>query len=161
MTCSNCGAELGGARFCAKCGTPAPAGAAPPPGASYQQPPPQAQAGAGLPENVASALCYALGLITGILFLVMAPYNTNPRIKFHAFQSIFFHVGWIVFWIGMLFVGMMLPWSLHLILWPIRLLIGFGGFLLWLFLMYKAYNGEKFVLPIVGPIAEQQAGRQV
>jgi len=28
---------------------------------------------------------------------------------------------------------------------------------LWLFMMYKAYNNEKFVLPIIGPLAEKQA----
>jgi uncharacterized membrane protein len=47
-------------------------------------------------------------------------------------------------------------------MWPIlillRLVIGLGGFVLWLFLMFKAYNGERYQLPIVGPMAEKQAG---
>jgi uncharacterized membrane protein len=42
-----------------------------------------------------------------------------------------------------------------LLLWFV---FGFGFFALWLFLMYKAYNKEKFVLPIIGPLAEKQAG---
>ena len=73
------------------------------PQAGYQapqgayQPQPQgapmgAQAAPGLEENLACALCYALGLLTGIVFLVLAPYNQNKLIRFHAFQSIFFHV---------------------------------------------------------------------
>jgi uncharacterized membrane protein len=47
-------------------------------------------------------------------------------------------------------------------MWPIlillRLVIGLGGFVLWLFLMFKAYNGERYQLPSVGPMAEKQAG---
>ena len=45
-------------------------------------------------DNVASALCYLLGLITGIIFLVLTPYNRNPVVRFHAFQSIFLNVAW-------------------------------------------------------------------
>lgn len=35
-------------------------------------------------------------------------------------------------------------------------LIAIVMLILWLFLMYKAYSGEKFVVPIVGPFAENQ-----
>ena len=41
-------------------------------------------------ENVAGALCYSLGIVTGILFLVLQPYSLNPRIRFHAMQSLLF-----------------------------------------------------------------------
>jgi hypothetical protein len=58
----------------------APGGSLPPSG-------PPAAAG-GMTDNVASALCYVLGLITGILFLVLSPYNQNKTVRFHAFQSI-------------------------------------------------------------------------
>src|ERR1700688_195943 len=94
--CSNCGAEVQG-RFCAKCGTPAsapapPASSAPPPEqpSAYTAPPPPpppqsaplpppaaAPQAAGLEENTARALCYLLGLLTGVLFLVLEPYNKN------------------------------------------------------------------------------------
>ncbi len=47
-------------------------------------------------DNMAAALCYALGFITGILFLVLAPYNQNREIRFHAFQSIFLNIAWFV-----------------------------------------------------------------
>src|ERR1700676_1184930 len=106
--CSNCGAEVQG-RFCAKCGTPAAAAAAPPPPPPQSAPiPPPAAApqAAGLEENMACALCYLLGLLTGILFLVLEPYNKNRLIRFHAFQSIFLHLGSIVVFIGlMIFMG--------------------------------------------------------
>ena len=170
--CANCGAEVQG-RFCAKCGAPAPAAGAapsqsappppPPPAASPYPaaagPAPTAQA-AGLEENLACALCYVLGLLTGILFLVLAPYNQNRLIRFHAFQSIFLNIAWIAIYIVLSiisiallpipFVGAMLSIVLHL-----GAFLGF--FILWLMLMYKAYNRERWVLPFIGPLAEKQA----
>src|ERR1700704_3330868 len=91
--CATCGAQVEG-RFCAKCGSSVAAGApAPNPmaGPAYSGPDTSAMA-----DNVAGALCYALGLITGILFLVLAPYNKNPYVKFHAFQSIFLCIACVI-----------------------------------------------------------------
>ncbi|MGA3023891.1 MAG: hypothetical protein ABSF98_03880 [Bryobacteraceae bacterium] len=152
--CASCGAEAPG-NFCPKCG--APIAAAPGSGAGQANAP--APAAAGLQENVAGALCYLVGFITGILFLVLEPYNKNPRIRFHAFQAIFFHLGWIVLYIGVTIVAMFLPLVLHLIVSLLMLVVGLGGFVLWLLLMYKAYNNTPLVLPIVGPLAQQQAGK--
>src|SRR5581483_10486693 len=154
--CANCGAPVEG-RFCGKCGAPAtaapasgpaagasvppsgtPPGYAAQPQPSYTSPPMAAPASAGMAENVASALCYLAGLITGILFLVLAPYNRNPRIRFHAFQAIFFHVAWIVFWIGVAIISMALPWGLRIIVSLLNLVIWLGGFICWLLLMWKA-----------------------
>jgi len=112
-------------------------------------------------DNVASALCYVLGLVTGILFLVLAPYNQNKKIRFHAFQAIFFHVGMIVTFIVVTIVatifsgivplvGAMISMLLSLVVW-------LGAVVLWILLIYKAYNNERFVLPVVGPLAEKQA----
>ena len=177
--CGNCGTEVTGS-FCPKCGTPAAAQAAPgqtpgggpqfapsqPSGGGQQftpGPSPSAQAGAGLQENVACALCYLVGLVTGIIFLVMAPYNQNPRIRFHAFQSIFFNVAWIILHYGLgIVIGAMgyhlLGALFGLLTSLVWLVIGLGGFLLWLVLMYKAYNNTPLVLPIIGLIAQKQAG---
>lgn len=169
MFCPNCGASVEG-RFCAKCGTAVEAGGAsagPAAGAS-----PGAQAygtdaapgaqpynatAGGMSTNVASALCYALGLITGILFLVLAPYNQNRLIRFHAFQSIFLNAAWIVFWIVETMVAIVMPWYVMTILSLIGLLVALGFLALWLVLMFKAYNNEKLKLPIIGDLAEKQA----
>src|SRR5437868_8946459 len=93
--CPNCGAAVDG-RFCAKCGTAIPAGAE---STAFSTPPPSSPqaAAAGMTNNVAGALCYALGFITGILFLVLAPYNQNRSVRFHAFQRIFLNVALILF----------------------------------------------------------------
>jgi len=146
--CSSCGKQADGA-FCPQCG--AAIG-----GATTMATP---LAAPGLQTNVAAALCYALGLITGIIFLVVAPYNQNSTIRFHAFQSIFVNVAWIVFWIGVSVVTSVMPFAMHLLFSMATGLISLGGFLLWLFLMWKAYQGEKIVLPVVGPMAAQQAAR--
>lgn len=171
--CANCGAPVEGA-FCPNCGQPvgqASGGGYPPPAGgapqgSYQQggyPPPGSgaqPAQAGLSENAAGALCYLVGLITGIIFLVVAPYSANRNVRFHAFQSIFFNIAWIAVWtVGMIISAALtaipvLGWMMSLLL---TMAIALGGFILWLLLMWRAYNGERLVLPVIGPMAEKQA----
>lgn len=158
--CASCGSPVEG-RFCPKCGAPmgaAPGGSGPTPAPNPPSPGPVAAA--GMNDNLAGALCYLVGFITGILFLVMEPYSRRPFVRFHAFQSIFFSVGWIGLSIALSIAFTIVGVAMHmwLIFLPLRMLIGFAGFLLWLFCMYKAYNGEWYQLPIVGPAAAKQAG---
>ena len=150
--CPACGTPVEG-RFCPKCG-----GAAALPGGV---PPLTAvpAANAGLTENAAGALCYLGGLITGIIFLVIAPYNQNPRIKFHAFQSILLNLAWVLAWFVLIAVGMVLPFGISVLLSLMSLLIWGGGLVLWLVLMWKAYQGESLSLPVIGDIARQQAAK--
>jgi uncharacterized membrane protein len=108
-------------------------------------------------DNVAGALCYVLGLITGIVFLLIAPYNQNKTIRFHAFQSIFLNVAAIVlsFALSMMFALFHFLGALFgLFLGP---LIWLAFFLLWLYMMFSTYQGKTVVLPIIGPLAQQQA----
>jgi uncharacterized membrane protein len=105
-------------------------------------------------DNVASALCYVLGFITGIVFLVMEPYSKNRAIRFHAFQSIFLSVALIALEIVLSFIFPVLPWSLYYLVWR---LFGLAWFALWVFTIYSAYQGKTLLLPIVGPLAQKQA----
>jgi uncharacterized membrane protein len=170
MFCPKCGNSVEG-RFCQKCG--ADVGAASP-AAGYPGGPPVSTGGiagispapvasAGLTENTASALCYIVGLITGIIFLVMAPYNQNPRIRFHAFQSILFHiaffVAWIVATVVIMIVGMVLGSVMSAMVSLLGLVLWLGGLAVWLLLMWKAFQGQTLVLPIVGKLAQQQANK--
>jgi uncharacterized membrane protein len=110
-------------------------------------------AAVGLTDNVASTLCYSLGLITGILFLVLAPYNQNRKIRFHAFQSIFLHVAAIAVWVAFLFVSAV-SGGLLIFVSP---LVWLGFFVLWIVMLIKTYQDQKLVLPVIGPLAEKQA----
>lgn len=102
-----------------------------------------------LEENVAGLLCYVVGWITGIVFLVLEKENTFVR--FHALQSILTFlplsvIAWLLGWIP--FVG-----------WALGALVSILIVILWLILMYKAYQGERYKLPLVGEIAEKRIGK--
>ena len=117
--------------------------------------PPVPAASSGLSDDAASGIAY-LTFIPAIIFLVVAPYNTNPKIKFHAWQSVAlailgFAIGILLAIVGLIpFVGL-IDFILAPILW-----IGF--FILWLIVMIQAFQGKRFVIPMIGPLAAKQAG---
>ena len=155
--CPNCGSEVTGS-FCPNCGT-AVSGATASGGAGLPpQTPPGAIAVPGLTQNVASALCYLGWFVTGIIFLVLSPYNTNRTIRFHAFQSIFATIAVIILRIILgLIVGMLFvvhSWWLGVLLYRVFNILVFIG---WLYMMYTAYTNKKVKLPIIGDLAEKQA----
>jgi uncharacterized membrane protein len=159
--CTKCGAAVSeGTTFCGSCGTQVTGAAQA--GGGFSAAPAAGIQVTGLTSNVAAALTYLLGFITGIIFLVIEPYNKDPFVRFNAFQSIFLSIVYIVFsmvW-GVLF-GMLLIASLGFMFSLIALalrLVELAFFLLWLFLMYKAYKNERYMLPIIGPLAAKQAG---
>ena len=121
-----------------------------------------APASSGLQNNAAGALAYLGGLITGILFLVIEPYKADRFVRFHSFQSIFFNIAWAAMWIVWMIVGLVLgamtKGIFFLIEMPINLLLMVGGFCLWAYLMYSAYQNKTFKLPIIGALAAKQAG---
>ena len=149
--CSACGSDVGGAAFCPKCGAAqgAAAATAPAGGAAV------APATSGLEENVAGLLCYILGWVTGLIFFLI---DKRPFVKFHAAQSIALSIGLIVVYIAIGFVFGMLSFAhLGILAFALYPLIGLLVFVLWIFLMYKAYQHEKFKLPFIGDLAEKQA----
>ena len=176
--CSKCGTNVAeGMAFCPACGSPVkaaaptPAAAAPTPAARVTPTPapaappgayPPPASSAPLAPNIAGLLTYIAGVITGIVFLVIEPYNKDKFVRFHAYQSIFFCVATIVIQIALSIVtGILVHLSFGifgLLMFPVEGLVGLAFFLLWLFLMYKAYNNERFMLPIIGELAAKQAG---
>lgn len=97
----------------------------------------------GLDENIASALTYVLGFLTGIIFFLVE--KENKTVRFNAMQSI------IVF-LGLFIVGIVISFipfinMLVFVIWILELI-------LWLVLIIKSYQGEKVKLPVVGDMAE-------
>ena len=101
--------------------------------------------GTGLSKNTAAALSYVLGPITGVIFLVL---EKDPFVRFHAMQSI------IVF-IGLFALQFVL--GLTIILAILVPLVSIVSFVLWLVLIFKAYKGEKWEVPLIGKFAKQMA----
>ena len=113
-------------------------------------------------SNVAGLLAYILGFISGIIFLVIEPYKNDKFVRFHAFQSIFFNVALIVFWIAYSIVasilGIVSLGFLAVVMCLVGLLISLAVLAYWIFLMYKAYDHELYKIPFIGDLAAKQAG---
>ena len=101
----------------------------------------------GLKENLAGLLCYALGIITGLLFFLTE--KKNKFVRFHSLQAIFFSVVWLILQVAIGVVFSFVP-----VLFKIFLsLINLVGVIFWVILMVKAYQGEYFLLPVLGKMA--------
>lgn len=161
--CANCGASVPeGAGFCSGCGKPVAASGGAVAGSGQAAAPAPAQApAAGLTSNVAGALAYILGFITGIIFLLLEQYKNDRFVRFHAMQSIFYSVACIAFGIawGILWGALFtIAGSLSLVLTPVWLLIRLAMFVYWLFLMYQAYSNREYRIPFIGDLAAKQVG---
>ena len=139
--CKACGEDIGTANFCPKCGANQAAPA-------YPAPPATAASTEGMAENVAGLLCYVLGWITGLIFLLI---DKRPFVKFHAAQSI------VVFG-GLNVIHFVLRFT-HFFLFSLGLhaLLALVGLVLWIVLMIKAFQHEMFRVPIAADIADSLA----
>jgi uncharacterized membrane protein len=108
--------------------------------------------------NIIAALTYLLGFVTGLIFLYLEPYNQDEFVRFHARQSIGFSVAW--FAIGVVFGVFIavLPHGLGALLNFLLTLIDIALAVFWIFLMYKAYNGERYRIPELADIVDSIAG---
>jgi uncharacterized membrane protein len=151
--CSKCGGEVqAGVAFCPKCGQAQTGGEVTTTSQSAQP---------GMAENVAGLLCYVLGWVTGIIFFLI---DKRPYVRFHAAQSIVVFGGLhvlnivigIIFGAGFMMMGRMAGFGLGFALYS---LINLVAFVLWILLMVKAYQGEKFQVPVAAGIAQSFAGK--
>lgn len=147
--CAKCGTMIAeGTAFCSNCGQAQGTTTA------------VTSTQSGLAENVAGLLCYVLGWITGLIFFLI---DKRPFVRFHAAQSMvvfgalhilslvlswtfgvgFMLGGWTGFSAGVLLLG----------------LINLACFVLWIVLMVKAYQGQRFEVPIAGGIAQSFASK--
>ena len=155
--CTKCGAVVAdNAAFCGNCG--APQSTSPPAGGPTGTPaaPVQTQ----MSENLAATLCYVVGWLTGLIFYLI---DKRPYVRFHARQSIvvfgalniltfiidtFFGLSWLTGGLTGFSVGL----ALHRILDVIIVI-------LWVLLMVKAYQGERYRVPYAADWGEKLFGK--
>jgi uncharacterized membrane protein len=101
----------------------------------------------GLDPKLGAALCYLLGVISGVVFLVIE--KKDRFVRFHAFQC--------TATFGLLFVLSMVVGLVPVIGRTGQMVLGPLTIVLWLMLMVKAFQGQRFKLPVVGDWAEKQA----
>ncbi|MGA2300431.1 MAG: DUF4870 domain-containing protein [Candidatus Acidiferrum sp.] len=143
--CKACGQEIGTATFCPKCGANQSSAVAP-------SAAPAANPTEGLAENVAGLLCYAVGFVTGIVFFLI---DKRPFVKFHAAQSIVVFGGLFVIQIGLSFMAALIHGLIGFgLAGLLESVVGLVAFILWIMLMFKAYQHETFRVPIAADIAD-------
>jgi len=152
--CSKCGTAVASdTAFCPNCGAAQSAS----PGV------PTSPAAAGLSENVAGLLCYLVGWITGLIFLLI---DKRPFVRFHAAQSlvtfgalnILSIIIGMVFGMGMMFGGSF-SWTGFTVGALLLRLIDLACLIVWIVGMFKAYQHERFRIPIAADLADQIAGK--
>ncbi|GGA78765.1 membrane protein [Edaphobacter acidisoli] len=115
----------------------------------------------GLSETAAAAISY-ITIIPAIIFLVIAPYNRMPLVRFHSFQSIALAVAWFVVWIAITILHVVLHFIplIGILFVLVDLVVSIGFFVAWLVAIIRASRGEWFKLPVIGDIAQRMARGQ-
>jgi uncharacterized membrane protein len=111
----------------------------------------------GLSDNAAGGIAY-ITIIPAIVFLIIEPFKRSPLVRFQAWQSIFFFVAWAVVDILVGVVQHLVPSTVFLTLTVLQL-VGLAIFVVWLIVFIGAFAGKRIKLPIIGNLAEAQAGR--
>ena len=95
--------------------------------------------------NIAATLSYLVGFVTGVIFLLLE--KENKFVRFHAMQSTILFAGIVAIDILLQLVPILGALVVIFVVIP-------ASAILWLLLMFKAYQGQKFKLPIAGEMAE-------
>jgi uncharacterized membrane protein len=108
--------------------------------------------------NVIAALAYLAFFVSGVIFLYLEPYNQDEFIRFHARQSIGFSLAWIAISIVFAVFVAVMPHGIGALLGFFQTLIDIALAVYWVFLMYEAYNGERYRIPELADIVDSIAG---
>jgi len=111
--------------------------------------------GTGLAPNVASLLCYLCTWVTGLIFILIE--KDNKDVKFHAWQALFLGIAVFAAYIVIMVIGF-IPY-VGMIAIVLNLVVWVGFLVVWIMAMVKAYQGQRWVIPVIGPMAEQQANK--
>jgi len=148
-SCPHCAAQMPvTAAFCPACGLPRPTET-------------RAQGKVGpFPENIAGSIAY-LTFIPAIVFLLVEPYSKNRFVRFHSVQCLSLGAAAILLAIALKLASVVLfiiPVLGPLLVVLVSTVVALAVVVIWLVLVIKAFQGEMFKLPLLGDLAEQQAG---
>ena len=96
-----------------------------------------------------SLLAYLLGILGGIIFYVI---SKDPYVRFHSMQSIFLSIAIAIVYGVLGIISVIVPF-----MFALYGLAGLGGLAVTIIMMLKAYNGERYKLPVIGDMAEKYA----
>jgi len=153
--CPACGHDVGEAAFCSNCGASQARG---PSGTETARHSPMA----GIEENIAGLLCYLFFWVSGLVFLLL---DKRPFVRFHAAQSVGLCVaaavigaGFGIFYVFVTFIIAIIHLPMAFLIYLVWRMIWVACFTIWVYCMYKAYQHEKFKLPIIGDMVEKMVG---
>jgi uncharacterized membrane protein len=107
--------------------------------------------------QLVAALAYLVPVIGGIAFLLIEPYNKDETVRFHARQSIGFWVAWFVVNVGFGILIAVIPASLRPLIAGLLELVNLAILVFWIFLIYKAYAGDRYRIPELADIVDNVA----
>jgi uncharacterized membrane protein len=111
----------------------------------------------GLSDNASAAISY-ITFVPAVVFLLMPPYNASPYVRFHCWQSIFLDItAFVISLVVGIILGMTIFFAPFAFLVLSRL-IWLAWILTWILCVVNAVNGKRFKLPLIGGLAEKQAG---
>jgi len=113
-----------------------------------------------LHENVAGAVAY-ITLIPAIVFLLIDPYRKNAFVRFHSMQCLLCWLAGVVLAVALRaisYVFLLVPVVGPLLVLIVSVVVCLAVLFTWVVLLVKAFQGEKFALPMIGQWAEQHSG---
>lgn len=120
---------------------------------------PEAKAAGSDDSKLFAALGYIITVLVP-LFVLFTEKKNDKFLAFHAWQSLILTVAWFVVFMGILVVFTVLTivsggilGILNCLLLPIALV----ALVAFVVPAWKAYQGEKYKLPVIGDFAEKQA----
>lgn len=145
-SCPDCAAQMpDSAGFCPGCGR-----------SMQSQLAPDQKVGT-LRENLQGALAY-LTFIPALVFLLVDRHRRSPFVRFHSVQCLLF---WLVSVAAAVLVRLLILLLLYvpavgpLLAVLLVTIAALASLFLWIVLSVKAFQGEKFGLPVIGTLAEQ------
>jgi len=147
IVCSQCGAQMpDNSVFCPACGR------------NSSPPAPVRDEAPVLNDKLVGVIAY-FTFIPPVVLLLIEPFKNNRFIRFHAFQSIFLTIAALALWLALrlaFVVFALIPVIGHLLTLLFAMIFTLGLFVLWILLLVKVLQGEKFKLPLIGDLAERQ-----